>query len=79
MASKGSRDGVAIRTDGVPTGLTLSHETVREKSLEERRERGGGGHRRGSHQPSSRCRASCISSGHALRYQYVSLTLTWPR
>jgi len=70
-------EGITIRTDRMRTGLTLLHETLGEEPFQEWREAGSGGfHDWPSQHRSRRDIASRISSGHALRYQYVSLTWT---
>ena len=67
-------EGVAIGTDRMRTDLALLHQTLREETFQKRGEAGTGGHGRSSQRRSSRSIASRINSGHALRYQNVSLT-----
>src|ERR1700694_5521536 len=70
-------EGVSVRTDRMRTSLPLLHEPLGEEPFQQRSEAGGrGGHDRPSQQCSRRAIACCISSGHALRYQNVSLTWT---
>jgi hypothetical protein len=53
----------------VRTDLTLAQQAIREESFKQGGERRRVGHGRSSHRRSRRRIASCISSGHALRYQ----------
>src|SRR5215472_8718646 len=67
--------GVTIRTDGVGARLALLHQALGKETLQQGREAQGGIHGLPSFQRcSSRCIASRINSGQALRYQNVSLT-----
>ena len=59
--------GVAVASDRVRAGVALSHEPVGEERLQHRRERG---HDRLPSR-SRRAAADCMSSGTAVRYQYV--------
>lgn len=69
--------GVAVRTDGMRTRLSLLHQALGEKPFQQWREADRrGGHDWPSQQCSRRAIACCINSGHALRYQKVSLTWT---
>jgi integrase/recombinase XerD len=61
-------EAVAVRADGVGTGLTLLHQPAREKALQQRRECGRG-HVLPSQRRSMRSTASRMSCGWALRYQ----------
>src|SRR5437660_411109 len=68
---------VAVRTDRMWTRLPLLHEALGEKPFQQRSEAGSSGcHDWPSQQRSRRAIACCISSGHALRYQNVSLMWT---
>ena len=67
--------GVAVGGDGLAAGVPLAGQPVGEERLQGRGERG---HGRSSH-ASSRCPAAAISSGDAVRYQYVAFGSTWPR
>ena len=65
--------GVAIRTDGVRTDLSLMHQAFDEEPFQEC------GKTRWFHGDSSHCfskrfTTSPMSSGQIVRYQYVSLT-----
>ena len=59
---------VAVRTDGMGTGLALLHQPTREEALQESWETGRG-HDRFSQRCSMRSIASRMSCGWALRYQ----------
>jgi len=77
-------EGVAVARDGLGAGAALGDETRAEEILEERGEREPRGRndvRSGSWPANcSNLRdVTAISSGTAERYQYVSLTLAWPR
>jgi len=67
--------GVAVRTDRMWAGLPLLHQTLGEEPFQQRSEGCSNGfHDWPSQHCSRRLIACCISSGHALRYQNVSLT-----
>ncbi len=67
--------GVAVRGDGLRAGVAFPDEPVGEERLQGRRERG---HDR-AWWCSRRSAAAAMSSGAALRYQYVAFGSTWPR
>ena len=67
--------GVAVGGDGLRAGMPLPGQPVGEERLQVGGERG---HGRSSHAP-SRCPAAAISSGDAVRYQYVAFGSAWPR
>jgi hypothetical protein len=71
--------GVAVARDRVGTHPALLDEAVEEECLQEPREIGHGALHDIRTLRSNRAMARCISSGTADRYQYVSLTLVWPR
>ena len=71
---------IAVRGDGVGTGLALSDESVGEEGLQQAGEGRARDHGTTSFRPStSRSVARAKSSGTASRYQYVSHTWTCPR
>jgi DNA primase len=76
LARRLRAQGIAIRTDRMRTGLPLLHEPLGEEPFQQGSEAGSGGHDCPSQHRSRRDMASRISSGHALRYQNVSLTWT---
>ena len=73
--ARSRRQGVAVGGDGLAAGVPLPSEPVGEERLQD-----GGevGHGRSS-QASRRRPAAAMSSGDAVRYQYVAFGFTWPR
>lgn len=77
-------EGVAVARDRVRAGATFCDETALKEVLQKRWESDLGRHHDGR---SCSCRANrskrselmAISSGTAERYQYVAVTLAWPR
>src|SRR6202163_1330978 len=70
---------VPVGCDRVGADVALTHEPLGEVTLDQRGDVVAGLHGLVSHRRSSRRAASCISSGQAERYQYVSRTQAWPR